>query len=117
MAHIENKVQTLVKRVLKDAYYVMDLHCRIVPSVTQPIMVPLHIINILEKIHAHLLVLQASTLNLGLVFIVKLVLLCVMLVKCYLIIAQQLMGVPMVIISIMQRIAVLPVVLMAYMLI
>ncbi len=106
MAHIENKVQTLAKRVLKDAYYAMDLHYRTAPSVIRPIMVPLHIINILEKIHAHSLVLKVSILNLGLVFIAKLALLYVMLVKYCLIIVQQLMDVPMEIISITQLIAV-----------
>ena len=115
MVHTENKVRTLVSLVLKDAYYAMDLRCRIVQSVIQLIMVPIHIINILEKIHAHLLVLQASTLNLGLVFIAKLALLFVMLVKYCLIIAQQLMDAPMEIISITQLIAVLLVVLMVYM--
>lgn len=52
MAHTEKKVQTLVKHVLKDACYAMGLHCRTAPSVTQHIMVPLRIINILEKIPA-----------------------------------------------------------------
>lgn len=115
MVHTENKVRTLVSHVLKDAYYAMDLRCRIVQSVIQLIMVPIHIINILEKIHAHSLVPQASILNLELISIVRHALLFVTLAKYDLIIVQQLMDVLMEIILIMQQTAALLAVHMAYM--